>query len=195
MELVLHGSAGQSFGCFIVGGMRVHLTGEANDYVGKGMAGGEIVIVPPPASPFAAEEASIVGNTCLYGATGGRLFVLGRAGERFAVRNSRAEAVVEGTGDHCCEYMTGGWVDGWVGGHRGPGPGLGSLGPQLGVGSGLYEGRAPPHSFWQSCLAASRALCLRYVGTHPVGQGAPPSAAPSQPLPLARRRLAQAGAW
>jgi len=88
----------------------VHLTGEANDYVGKGMAGGEIVIVPPPASPFAAETASLVGNTCLYGATGGKLFVNGRAGERFAVRNSRADAVVEGAGDHCCEYMTGGCV-------------------------------------------------------------------------------------
>ncbi|GAB4817932.1 hypothetical protein N2152v2_004978, partial [Parachlorella kessleri] len=110
VELVLCGSAGQSFGCFIVGGMRVHLEGEANDYVGKGMAGGEMVIVPPAASKFAPDQASIVGNTCLYGATGGQLYVLGRAGERFAVRNSRAEAVVEGTGDHCCEYMTGGCV-------------------------------------------------------------------------------------
>lgn len=110
VELRLRGSAGQSFGCFLVAGMKVHLTGEANDYVGKGMAGGEITIVPPPASPFKPEDASIVGNTCLYGATGGKLFVLGRAGERFAVRNSLAEAVVEGTGDHCCEYMTGGVV-------------------------------------------------------------------------------------
>lgn len=110
IELKLRGSAGQSFACFLVDGMRLHLVGEANDYVGKGMAGGEVVIVPPPASRFAPETASIVGNTCLYGATGGRLFVRGRAGERFAVRNSRAEAVVEGTGDHCCEYMTGGVV-------------------------------------------------------------------------------------
>jgi glutamate synthase (ferredoxin) len=84
--------------------------GEANDYVGKGMAGGEVVIVPPPNSSFKPETASLVGNTCLYGATGGRLFVNGRAGERFAVRNSMAEAVVEGTGDHCCEYMTGGCI-------------------------------------------------------------------------------------
>jgi len=91
-------------------GLNVHLTGEANDYVGKGMAGGEIVIVPPPGSKFAAESASLVGNTCLYGATGGALYVNGRAGERFAVRNSRAVAVVEGVGDHCCEYMTGGCV-------------------------------------------------------------------------------------
>lgn len=110
LELRLKGSAGQSFGCFVVGGMKIHLVGEANDYVGKGMAGGEITIVPPPGSPFEPGKASIVGNTCLYGATGGRLFVLGRAGERFAVRNSLAEAVVEGTGDHCCEYMTGGVV-------------------------------------------------------------------------------------
>lgn len=106
----LRGSAGQSFGCFLAGGMRVKLVGEANDYVGKGMAGGEISIVPPEESTFAPEKASIVGNTCLYGATGGRLFVGGRAGERFAVRNSMAETVVEGTGDHCCEYMTGGVV-------------------------------------------------------------------------------------
>lgn len=110
LELRLQGSGGQSFGCFIVGGMKIVLVGEANDYVGKGMAGGEITIIPPPGSPFQPEKASIVGNTCLYGATGGKLFVLGRAGERFAVRNSLAEAVVEGTGDHCCEYMTGGVV-------------------------------------------------------------------------------------
>ena len=166
--------------------MVVRLVGEANDYVCKGMAGGEVTIVPPPgergllgggcraavpqrwrckalcrkcisprtlprrpptqllllllmlivpppltppslaaASKFAPEAASIVGNTCLYGATGGKLFVLGRAGERFAVRNSLAEAVVEGTGDHCCEYMTGelrGWVGvGWGGGGGGGG--------------------------------------------------------------------------
>jgi glutamate synthase (ferredoxin) len=110
LALNLRGSAGQSFACFTVNGMVVRLVGEANDYVGKGMAGGDVTIVPPPGSTFAAEKASIVGNTCLYGATGGRLFVGGRAGERFAVRNSRAEAVVEGTGDHCCEYMTGGTV-------------------------------------------------------------------------------------
>ena len=110
IELNLRGSAGQSFGCFLVAGMKVKLVGEANDYVGKGMAGGEISIVPPPGSPFEAREASIVGNTCLYGATGGSLFVCGKGGERFAVRNSMAEAVVEGVGDHCCEYMTGEFV-------------------------------------------------------------------------------------
>ena len=110
IELDLHGSAGQSFACFLVGGIKVRLSGEANDYVGKGMAGGEVVIVPPPGTTFDPSSASIVGNTCLYGATGGRLFVGGRAGERFAVRNSAADAVVEGAGDHCCEYMTGGTV-------------------------------------------------------------------------------------
>jgi len=110
VALRFRGSAGQSFGAFVVAGMAVHLVGEANDYVGKGMAGGEIVIVPPPASTFVAADAILVGNTCLYGATGGTLYVNGRAGERFAVRNSLAEAVVEGTGDHCCEYMTGGCV-------------------------------------------------------------------------------------
>lgn len=90
--------------------MSVRLEGEANDYVGKGMAGGEIVVVPPPGSPFEPSSAVLVGNTCLYGATGGRLYVNGLAGERFAVRNSLAEAVLEGSGDHCCEYMTGGAV-------------------------------------------------------------------------------------
>ena len=106
----LKGSAGQSFGVWNAGGLHLNLEGEANDYVGKGMAGGRIVLRPPPRSNFAARETIIMGNTCLYGATGGELFAAGRAGERFAVRNSGALAVVEGTGDHCCEYMTGGVV-------------------------------------------------------------------------------------
>lgn len=110
LNLNLFGSGGQSFGCFMVEGMNVRLEGEANDYVGKGMAGGRLTIVPPPKLPISPDAASIVGNTCLYGATGGKVFVNGRAGERFAVRNSLACAVVEGTGDHCCEYMTGGCV-------------------------------------------------------------------------------------
>jgi glutamate synthase domain-containing protein 2/glutamate synthase domain-containing protein 1/glutamate synthase domain-containing protein 3 len=104
------GSAGQSFGAFSVPGMRLILNGEANDYVGKGMTGGQIVINPPVDSHFASQENTIVGNTVLYGATGGYLFAAGRAGERFAVRNSGALAVVEGVGAHCCEYMTGGMV-------------------------------------------------------------------------------------
>ena len=110
LTLDIEGSSGQSFGAFVVGGMKVRLVGEANDYVAKSMSGGEIAIMPPANSPFAPEGASIAGNACLYGATGGQVFINGRAGERFAVRNSLGEAVVEGTGDHCCEYMTGGCV-------------------------------------------------------------------------------------
>jgi len=104
------GSAGQSFGAWCVEGMRLVLTGEANDYVGKGMTGGEITILPPEALRPASHRHVIMGNTVLYGATGGRLLAAGRAGERFAVRNSGAVAVVEGLGDHGCEYMTGGAV-------------------------------------------------------------------------------------
>jgi len=107
-EFRFTGSAGQSFGAFLTEGMRLVLDGDANDYVGKGMGGGEIVIRPPQAACFASHENVIAGNALLYGATGGRLFIAGRVGERFAVRNSGATAVVEGTGDHACEYMTGG---------------------------------------------------------------------------------------
>jgi glutamate synthase (NADPH/NADH) large chain len=110
ITLRLRGSAGQSFGAFNAGGLQLHLEGEANDYVGKGMAGGRIVLRPARGSRYASQEAPILGNTCLYGATGGELFAAGRAGERFAVRNSGATAVIEGAGDHCCEYMTGGAV-------------------------------------------------------------------------------------
>lgn len=106
----LTGSAGQSFGAFNAGGLHLQLIGEANDYVGKGMAGGRIVLQPPAASRFASQDTPILGNTCLYGATGGELYAAGRAGERFAVRNSGVVAVIEGAGDHCCEYMTGGAV-------------------------------------------------------------------------------------
>lgn len=106
----LTGIAGQSFGVWNAGGLNLYLDGDANDYVGKGMAGGKIVIRPPAGSIFKSQETSIMGNTCLYGATGGQLFAAGRAGERFAVRNSGAHVVVEGSGDHCCEYMTGGCV-------------------------------------------------------------------------------------
>ncbi|KAG0546153.1 hypothetical protein BDA96_02G423300 [Sorghum bicolor] len=110
LNITFNGSAGQSFGCFLTPGMNIRLVGEANDYVGKGMAGGELVVVPVDKTGFVPEDATIVGNTCLYGATGGQVFVRGKAGERFAVRNSLCQAVVEGTGDHCCEYMTGGCV-------------------------------------------------------------------------------------
>jgi glutamate synthase domain-containing protein 2/glutamate synthase domain-containing protein 1/glutamate synthase domain-containing protein 3 len=104
------GSAGQSFGAFTTDGMLLTLEGEANDYLGKGMSGGEIVLMPADMARFAPHKNTIVGNTVLYGATGGRVFAAGRAGERFCVRNSGATAVVEGVGDHGCEYMTGGTV-------------------------------------------------------------------------------------
>uniref|UniRef100_A0A1S4A4N6 Ferredoxin-dependent glutamate synthase, chloroplastic-like n=1 Tax=Nicotiana tabacum TaxID=4097 RepID=A0A1S4A4N6_TOBAC len=128
LNITFTGSAGQSFACFLTPGMNIRLIGEANDYVGKaignwlsvilkllvqiskGMAGGELIVTPVENTGFCPEDATIVGNTCLYGATGGQVFVRGKAGERFAVRNSLAQAVVEGTGDHCCEYMTGGCV-------------------------------------------------------------------------------------
>jgi len=109
-EVRFVGSAGQSFGAFTTEGMLLTLEGEANDYLGKGMSGGEIVLMPADMARFAPHKNTIVGNTVLYGATGGRVFAAGRAGERFCVRNSGATAVVEGVGDHGCEYMTGGKV-------------------------------------------------------------------------------------
>jgi len=105
-----YGSAGQSMGAFLARGVTLELEGDANDYIGKGLSGGRIVIYPPKNSTFAAEENIIVGNVCLYGATGGQAFYRGHAAERFAVRNSGASAVIEGVGDHACEYMTGGRV-------------------------------------------------------------------------------------
>jgi glutamate synthase (NADPH/NADH) large chain len=110
LEIVLRGTAGQSFGAWNLAGLNMTLAGDANDYVGKGMSGGRIVIRPPDGVGFIARDTAIVGNTCLYGATGGELFAAGRAGERFAVRNSGAISVIEGVGDHCCEYMTDGVV-------------------------------------------------------------------------------------
>ena len=110
LDISLTGTAGQSFGAWNVNGMNLLLTGDANDYVGKGMNGGRLIIRPPEGGSFSARDTVIIGNTCLYGATGGRLFAAGQAGERFAVRNSGATAVVEGAGDHCCEYMTDGVV-------------------------------------------------------------------------------------
>ena len=106
----LTGSAGQSFGAFLARGVTLELVGDANDYVGKGLSGGRLIIYPPAASSFVPEENFIIGNVALYGATGGEAFFRGRAAERFAVRNSGAHAVIEGVGDHGCEYMTGGRV-------------------------------------------------------------------------------------
>jgi glutamate synthase (NADPH/NADH) large chain/glutamate synthase (ferredoxin) len=110
IEMSFRGSAGQSFGAFSINGMRLMLEGEANDYVGKGMHGGEIVIKPPITAKFLSHKNVIIGNTVMYGATGGALYAAGCAGERFCVRNSGGNAVIEGLGDHGCEYMTGGTV-------------------------------------------------------------------------------------
>jgi len=110
LVLRLTGNVGQSFGVWNAGGLHLHLEGDANDYVGKGMAAGKLVLRHSRHAQFVAKDTIIMGNTCLYGATGGQLFAAGVAGERFAVRNSGATAIVEGTGDHCCEYMTGGVV-------------------------------------------------------------------------------------
>ncbi|HEY9724906.1 MAG TPA: glutamate synthase-related protein [Chroococcales cyanobacterium] len=126
ITLNFKGSAGQSFGAFNLPGMTLILEGEANDYVGKGMHGGELIVKPPAQATYDPSQNVIVGNTCLYGATGGMLFANGGAGERFAVRNSRAQAVIEGAGDHCCEYMTGGVVV--VLGHVGRNVGAGMTG-------------------------------------------------------------------
>jgi glutamate synthase (ferredoxin) len=110
IRLKFTGSAGQSFGAFLPPGMTLHLEGDANDYVGKGLSGGRLIIHPPAGSAFAAEDNIIIGNVALYGATSGEAFIRGMAGERFAVRNSGVDAVVESVGDHGCEYMTGGRV-------------------------------------------------------------------------------------
>jgi glutamate synthase (NADPH/NADH) large chain len=110
IKVSLTGTVGQSFGVFNAGGLEMTLVGDANDYVGKGMTGGRIVIHPPSNVTFDTHNSAIMGNTCLYGATGGKLYAAGRAGERFAVRNSGAIAVIEGAGDNACEYMTGGIV-------------------------------------------------------------------------------------
>ncbi|CCW30628.1 Glutamate synthase (NADPH) large chain [Xenorhabdus nematophila F1] len=110
IKLYFTGTAGQSFGVWNAGGVELTLTGDANDYVGKGMTGGRLTVRPPVGSAFNSHETTIIGNTCLYGATGGKLFAAGRAGERFAVRNSGAVTVIEGIGDNGCEYMTGGIV-------------------------------------------------------------------------------------
>src|SRR5690606_24452342 len=115
IDVTLVGTAGQSFGAFLPRGVTLRLIGDANDYVGKGLSGGRLVLRPHPEAPFLANSAGggdqiIAGNTIAYGATSGELFLRGRVGERFAVRNSGATAVVEGVGDHGCEYMTGGTV-------------------------------------------------------------------------------------
>lgn len=110
ITLHFEGSAGQSFGAFIPKGMTLTVEGDANDYTGKGLSGGKVIVKPSPRATFVPEENIIIGNTSFYGATGGEAYIRGIAGERFAVRNSGANVVVEGVGDHGCEYMTGGRV-------------------------------------------------------------------------------------
>lgn len=110
IHCMFNGTAGQSFGAFLVKGVTFRLEGDSNDYIGKGLSGGKIIVVPPPESTFKPEENIIIGNTSFYGATSGEAYIRGVAGERFCVRNSGAKTVIEGTGDHCCEYMTGGRV-------------------------------------------------------------------------------------
>ena len=110
IDLTFIGSAGQSFGAFVPKGMTLRLEGDANDYLGKGLSGGKIIVYPPRDAPFKAEENIIIGNVAFYGATSGEAYISGMAGERFCVRNSGIHAVVEAVGDHGCEYMTGGRV-------------------------------------------------------------------------------------
>lgn len=123
LTVKLTGSAGQSLGAFAAPGLKIEVSGDANDYVGKGLSGGTVVVRPPMASPLVAADNTIIGNTVLYGATDGYLFAAGRAGERFAVRNSGASVVIEGCGSNGCEYMTGGIA-----------VILGSIGPNFGAG-------------------------------------------------------------
>jgi glutamate synthase (NADPH) large chain len=110
IHCLFNGSAGQSFGAFLTNGVEFRLEGDSNDYLGKGLSGGRIIVVPPTGSTFDSDKNIIIGNTVLYGATRGEIYISGVAGERFGVRNSGAIAVVEGVGNHCCEYMTGGRV-------------------------------------------------------------------------------------
>jgi glutamate synthase (NADPH/NADH) large chain len=136
--LTFRGSAGQSFGAFVPRGVTLRLFGDANDYLAKGLSGGRVIVRPPETSPFAAEDQIIAGNVVLYGATGGEAFIRGQVGERFCVRNSGATAVVEGVGDHGCEYMTGGRV-----------VVLGGTGRNFGAGmsGGIAYVYDPDHSF------------------------------------------------
>ena len=159
----LRGSAGQSLGAFAVQGLRIEVLGDANDYVGKGLSGATIIVRPAPSSPLVSNQNTIIGNTCLYGATAGELFAAGQAGERFAVRNSGATAVIEGCGSNACEYMTGGTVV--ILGNIGDNFGAGFTGGQAFIydPDALFEKRVNPetlgwqhveHPHWQGVLHA-----------------------------------------
>jgi len=170
-DLVFTGSAGQSFGVWATNGMHLRLWGDANDYVGKGMSGGRIAVSPHQDSSIVAKRSTIIGNTCLYGATGGQLFAAGQAGERFAVRNSGATAVVEAVGYHGCEYMTGGTVV--VLGRTGANFAAGMTGGRVFVldMNGNFERRCNPGQVTVSKLdtaedSADRALVISLVEAH-----------------------------
>ncbi len=183
VDVVFRGSAGQSFGAFVPGGVRFTLFGEANDYVGKGLAGGTLIIRPPQDTDYPWHENYIVGNTVLYGATGGTLFAAGRAGERFAVRNSQGSAVIEGVGDHGCEYMTGGTVV--VLGRTGNNFGAGMTGGQAFVlDTGTVEAPEFPERVNRELVflsrvedAEARALLYRMVSEHLEATDSPLAAA------------------
>ena len=156
------GTGGQSFGAWSARGMAIHLEGVANDYVGKGLSGGRLVIRPPAGAPYAPGENIVVGNTVLYGAIEGECYFRGVAGERFAVRNSGAWAVVEGVGDHGCEYMTGGCV-----------AVLGPTGRNFaaGMSGGIAYVYDPDGAFEERCNLADLCRCWR--------RSPPPGAAPA----------------
>jgi glutamate synthase (NADPH/NADH) large chain len=155
LSIRLAGSAGQSLGAFAAPGLRIEVSGDANDYVGKGLSGGTLVVRPPKISPLVAADNVIIGNTVLYGATDGYLFAAGRAGERFAVRNSGAKVVVEGVGSNGCEYMTGGVA-----------VIIGSIGPNFGA--GMTGGMAYLYDPDRTALSM---MNLETIVTVPVNEG------------------------
>ncbi len=179
----LRGSAGQSLGAFAVQGLKLEVLGDANDYVGKGLSGATIAVRPAPSSALISQNNTIIGNTCLYGATAGELYAAGQAGERFAVRNSGALAVIEGCGSNGCEYMTGGTV-----------VVLGAVGDNFGAGftggmafvldaDGMFGKRANPDTIdWQ------RVAHPHWEG---VLRGADRGACPGDQQPLRRRTAAR----
>jgi glutamate synthase domain-containing protein 3 len=171
IQIAFRGTAGQSFGAWAARGLTLLLEGETNDYAGKGLSGGKLVVAPPRGAGYEPERSIVVGNVALYGATGGEAYVRGIAGERFAVRNSGAQAVVEGVGDHGCEYMTGGVVI--------------VLGP---VGRNFAAGMSGGTAFVLDMWGRFRQACnLDMVGLEPLARG--------DDIALVRRLLEQHVAW
>ena len=192
------GSAGQSFGAFLTHGIELELVGEANDYVGKGMAGGRIVVRPAVDDALGttidlrASSTVLAGNTCLYGATGGELLVAGAAGERFAVRNSGAVAVVEAVGDHCCEYMTGGTVI--VLGRIGANLGAGMTGGQAFVWDPEVERVVTRvNGTWSRCCDPTTRPSRSSAGASSASSSSPTHAAAAACWPIGTRRSTSCG--